>query len=99
MADNLNRFMNGYGDAEPFTGEPGTPAPVHRVDSGKVDPHLTRYVGTEAARELRALYADMQAMIVTLNTVFISEYGKGCFTNSEIDANGTRLNDILGLSE
>lgn len=98
MADNLNRFMNGYGDAEQFTPAQET-APVHRADSGKVDPHLTRYVGTEAARELRALYADMQAMIVTLNTVFISEYGKGCFTNSEIDANSTRLNDILGLSE
>lgn len=53
----LNAHMNGYADAESFN--MAANGEVHRVESGRVDPNLTHYVGSEAAKELRELFEDM----------------------------------------
>lgn len=53
----LNAHMNGYADAESFN--MAANGEVHRVESGRVDPNLTHYVGSEAAKELRELFEDV----------------------------------------
>lgn len=57
MNDNINSYMNGYTDAQPFN--MGANGEVHRVESGRIDPNLTQYVGSEAAKELRILFSNM----------------------------------------
>lgn len=101
---NVNHFMNGYQDAEQFTGETPPSKPVHRVNSGRVDPHLTRYVGVEAAAELRALCEEMLEELYQRHDTIIQEFETGdhffsnLFEKTRSDFRA-RLNDILGLHE
>lgn len=95
---------SGWQDADSFTPtNPPTPKRVHTVDSGRVDPHLTRYVGVEAAREIRALFEE-----VLSNYLFEKQAGSvGVYDTppykDELDVEQrkyrNRLDDILGMQE
>lgn len=98
---NVNKYMGGYDDAAQFTkADPPPPKPVRRVDSGRVDPHLTHYVGVEAAKELRVLFEEMMGLSVEWYKA--SVYGELNPTLDEpvvMPHYRARLNDILGLQE
>lgn len=102
---NVNKYMGGYDDAAQFTNaDPPPPKRVHAANSGRVDPHLTHYVGTEAARELRTLFEDMSTEIEQLQGVVWQEFQTGGNELSDqfketLGGFRARLNDLLGLSE
>lgn len=101
---NANKYMGGYDDAAQFTNaDPPPPKRVHAANSGRVDPHLTHYVGVEAAKELRALFEELLS-----NYLFEKQAGSAGIYDTppyknELDTEQqnyrARLNDILGLSE
>lgn len=65
MSDDLskvNKTLYGSQDAIPFN--MGANGEVHRVDSGRVDPNLTHYVGSEAAKELRDIIEEISIYLI-----------------------------------
>lgn len=104
MTDDLgkvNKTLYGSQDALPFN--MGANGEVHRVDSGRVDPNLTRYVGSEAAKELRGLFEGMYSHLESCFEFILEEQAPHNIEptmrehNKALADYRARLDHILGL--